>query len=314
MLRAYRLCVSSIWRTIASYAGADDIGVRIAIEAADTTMAYLERVSSELTQSYLRASSVAWADSPALRTDVLETLLTGEPINEYARRQAAVLATSIRAPLLVVVLRVSEPDDPLTGVREALRTVRSQLSPQSGSFLFGARDTEVICICTLNHDDNGVHIEGIAHELAASGRGWAVGIGRISDGVSGIRRSYGEAREAVELSLSLRQPSRALRFADLLLDQILSSTRYTDALLEETVRPLVEYDRHKNADLLPTLRAYMRAGFNLTKAAAELTVNPNTVAYRLRRIHTLTRHDPSTVDDLLLLALGLKLYDNTQSL
>ncbi|WP_406643180.1 helix-turn-helix domain-containing protein [Amycolatopsis sp. WGS_07] len=48
----------------------------------------------------------------------------------------------------------------------------------------------------------------------------------------------------------------------------------------------------------------------MTKAAAELSVNPNTVVYRLRRIHALTRRDPLQVDDLLLLSLGLRLYDS----
>ncbi|MDP9365502.1 MAG: helix-turn-helix domain-containing protein [Chloroflexota bacterium] len=52
----------------------------------------------------------------------------------------------------------------------------------------------------------------------------------------------------------------------------------------------------------------------MTKAAARLSVNPNTVVYRLRRIRDLTGRDPSTVDDLLLFALGLRLLDTAPPL
>jgi DNA-binding PucR family transcriptional regulator len=36
--------------------------------------------------------------------------------------------------------------------------------------------------------------------------------------------------------------------------------------------------------------------------------------YRLRRIHALTGRDPAAVDDLLLLALGLRLHDSVPPL
>jgi hypothetical protein len=309
LLRTYRLWGNYLWRTMAELAGDDDLGRRLAIEAAGAMMAYVDALSSGVTQAYIRESSTVTIDSQALRTDVLETLLTGEPVSERARRQIAVLALALRERLLVVVLRVSQRDDPLTGVHAATRAARNRLAPLSRTFFVGARDTEVVCICVLDHDDI-AGVEQACHDLAGSGHGWTVAIGRLTEGVAGIRRSYGEAREAADLGFSTQRPGRAIRFTDVLLDQILRSTRHTDALLEETVKPLADYDRRKGAELLPTLRAYVRSNFTLTKAAAELTVNPNTVVYRLRRIHALTQRDPSVVDDLLLLALGLRLFDS----
>ncbi|MEV6228094.1 helix-turn-helix domain-containing protein [Saccharopolyspora shandongensis] len=310
LLRTYRLWGKHIWRTIADLAGQDEIGRQLAVEAADAMMGYLDSVSFNLTQAYVRESTTAAIDSQALRTDVLETLLTGDPVNERARRQKAVLAMTLRGPVLVVVVQVPQHDDPLTGLQAAIRAARNQLSPLCSTFLVGARDTEIVAICALDHGDEEPQIEAACHEIAASVRDWTVGLGRTAEGIAGVQQSYSEAREAADLGFSIHQPERAVRFADVLLDQILRATRHADALLEETVRPLVDYDRRKNADLLATLRAYVNANFNLTKAAAELTVNPNTVVYRLRRIHALTRRDPSTTDDLLLLALGLRLFDS----
>jgi DNA-binding PucR family transcriptional regulator len=48
---------------------------------------------------------------------------------------------------------------------------------------------------------------------------------------------------------------------------------------------------------------------NVTKSAAALFVNPNTVVYRLRRIKELCGRDPHDPDDLLVLSLALKLAD-----
>ncbi|MEU1301268.1 MULTISPECIES: PucR family transcriptional regulator [Streptomyces] len=314
LLRTYRLWGNRIWRTMAQFAGEDAVGKQLSIDAADAMMEYLDRVSSGLARAYIRESTVATSDGQALRTDVLETVLTGEPVSERARRQAAVLAMSLRSELMVVVVHVRDRDHPLTGVQAALAVVRDQFVPLSRTFLTGPRDQEIVCICVLDYGEDGARIEAASHALAAFEPGWTVGIGRLAEGLDGVRRSYTEAHEAAELGFFIRQPQRAIRFADVLLDQILRSTRHIDALLEETVKPLVEYDQRKNAELLPTLRAYVGTGFNLTKAAAQLTVNPNTVVYRLRRIRALTRRDPMTVDDLLLLALGVRLLDSAPSL
>jgi len=102
---------------------------------------------------------------------------------------------------------------------------------------------------------------------------------------------------------------RAIPFADVLLDHILRSSPYSAELLEETLRPIRDYDAVKNADLTLTLKSYFETGFNLTRSAAALHVHVNTVVYRLDRIRRLTGRDPSDPDDLLLLVLGLKLLE-----
>lgn len=314
LLRTFRLWGNHLWRTMAELAGDDEVGRRLAIDMAGEVMSYVDRVSAAVTEAYIRESSMVSTDGFALRADVLETLLSGEPVNERARRQGAVLAVNLRARLVVVVIQLPRRDDEFSGARAAMRVARDTLAPLSRNCLVGARDTEVVCICTAETDEDVRELGLAADKLVASGRGWTVGLGRAHHGLPGVRRSYAEAREAADLGSSTRQPGRAIRFADVLLDQILRGTQHTDALLEETVRPLTEYDERRRAELLATLRAYVTSGFNLTKAAAQLSVNPNTVVYRLRRIHALTGRDPAVVDDLLLLALGLRLHDTTAPL
>jgi DNA-binding PucR family transcriptional regulator len=72
---------------------------------------------------------------------------------------------------------------------------------------------------------------------------------------------------------------------------------------------LSDYDREHDSWLLATLQAYVETHFNLTKSAGLLSIHPNTVVYRLRRIRELTGRDPHDVDDLVVLTLALRVLD-----
>jgi DNA-binding PucR family transcriptional regulator len=96
---------------------------------------------------------------------------------------------------------------------------------------------------------------------------------------------------------------------DVLVDHMLRGSTHAQRILVNTMNPLVEYDRQHGADLVATLQAYVGTRFNLTKSGELLSVHPNTVVYRLRRIHELARRDPYDADDLLVLWLGLKVID-----
>ncbi len=310
LLRTFRLWGNHLWRTMTELAGDDEMGRRLALDAADAMMRYVDQVSTDVTDAYIRESTSVATDGQALHADVLETLLGGEPVSERARRQVAVLRSTLRDRLMVIVVQPPSGNDPFTGAQAAVRAARNLIGPWARRFLVGARGTEVVCICVLATDDEARHLETAADHVVSSIPGWTVGIGRVTEGLEGVRRSYAEAREAADLGFSTQRPGRAVRFTDVLLDQLLRSARHTEALLDETVRPVADYDSRKQAELLPTLRAYVACNFNLTKAADHLAVNPNTVAYRLRRIRDLTGRDPSTADGLLLLALGLRLLDS----
>jgi hypothetical protein len=88
----------------------------------------------------------------------------------------------------------------------------------------------VVCLCGLDPDDDGREIEAAAEQVAGSGRGWAVGIGRPTEGIAGVRRSYSEAKEAADLGPPHHRCGSAVRFADIQLDQLLRSTPHTEAL------------------------------------------------------------------------------------
>ncbi|WP_406631495.1 PucR family transcriptional regulator [Amycolatopsis sp. WGS_07] len=241
LLRSFRIWGIRLWQAMDKLAGSGKAGRLLSIELAEATMVHVDRVSTAVTSAYVRESAAVPADRTALRTDVLETLLTGEAVSEQARRQSAVLRMTLRGPVLVVVVQLPPGVDSTIGVQSAIRAVRNQLAPLAREFLVGARESEVVAICCLDAAEDVREIEPACDRLADPERGWAVGVGRAAEGLPGVRQSYAEAREAADLG----GRTRAVRFGDVLLDRLLRAPGHTDALLEETVQPLLDYDARK---------------------------------------------------------------------
>ena len=113
--------------------------------------------------------------------------------------------------------------------------------------------------------------------------------------------------EAAAISFSLGLFGQATSFRDVLLDHLARASEHSQALIEDMLAPLQEYEETRSTTLATTLRTYYETRFSLSRSAKLLHVHSNTVKYRLQRIHELTGLDPASPDDLLLLSLGLKM-------
>ncbi len=76
------------------------------------------------------------------------------------------------------------------------------------------------------------------------------------------------------------------------------------------VRPLEDYDRDHNSDLVHTLRVFFEANANASEAADRLFLHRNSMAYRLERVQNLTGLDLRNHKVRLALQLGLLPMDN----
>jgi DNA-binding PucR family transcriptional regulator len=189
-----------------------------------------------------------------------------------------------------------------------VEVIKQRLQPSSGSLLVGVRQGEVVALYPTPAP---VAVDRAKHECAAladalAPRGFSVALGSRHPGLAGIPTGYAEARETLAFARRQSLHGRALAFDEILVEHVLRSSRQAECVLADTLQPLREYDARRHSELVATLRAYFESGFNGTRAAERLSVHPNTVVYRLRRVHELTGRDPCDPDDLLLLVLGLK--------
>lgn len=146
---------------------------------------------------------------------------------------------------------------------------------------------------------------------AAGGAAVSLGMGTPRAGVQGIRRSHQEARQALALGRRLHGAGHLTRFDDLGIYRLIFAAEGLPELRglhEETLRPLLDYDRANNAELIRTLDALFAARGSPKEAASLLHVHRNTVLYRLDRVREITGYDLDDANVRLRLQLALHVH------
>lgn len=310
LLHAYRLWGRVVWDEILSSARSGVAAERDAVLwLAGRVMNYVDRASSAIAQTYLDDVTGVPVEDGTLRGDLLESLISGQRLDSRSRRQATMARLDPAAAHSVLVVRPAEAGQVRRSrLRQAMLELREALRPSSGTVRFGVREDELVVLYPSAGQPRAADaLRKQAEAWADRNAGFLVGIGREHTGFEGIATSYAEAQQAVHTAESDGMSSRVVHFSRVLVDQVLRTSAYSDAVVDEAITPLRAYDEARNAELVRTLRTYFTHGFNLARSAAALHVTPNTVTYRLGRIRDLTGRDPADPDDLLVLVLGLKI-------
>jgi hypothetical protein len=320
-LHAGRLWGQVAWETLRAAARGDSPSEReAALEIASSVMRHVDLASTAGAHAYLHEAQGFSNYGHVLRRDLLEALLGGERDVNRARRRAHSLGMRLAENYVVLVIRPQQVPPGVTDgqpvatraiVRYMVEVARTHLRPPSGALLVGVRDAEVVALYPVSEPAQ-VHT---AKEDAGSLAGavapsrWSVGMSGWHPGPAGIALSFGEAKEAAQIAAGSGITGRAVTLDEVLIDHIARFTPDVGRVLDDTLHPLVEYDLVHGTALVPTVAAYVDAGFNLTRSAEVLHVHPNTVMYRLRRVKELSGRDPHDPDDLLILFLALKLAE-----
>jgi len=319
LLHAYRLWGQTVWETTMACARTDRASEgAAALLLVGRLMEHLDVASGAVARAYLDRAQGVWTDREAVRRDLLDALICGKATVESARRQAASLDLELADSYAVLIacrdgaqVEIWEPQSASqrAALRRALDAATRRLAPAAGSVLTGLRHGEVVALYPVHSPSDGERLRDQAAELARAlaPNQFSVGLGTAHDGLDGVPESYREAREAVDIALSRGLVGAPLAFDEVLIDHMLRSSAHADRLVDVTLGPLRAYDSRRGGDLMATLRAYLQSGFSVTRAAEALFVHPNTVVYRLRRVREITGRDPLDLDDLLVLALALKL-------
>jgi DNA-binding PucR family transcriptional regulator len=149
----------------------------------------------------------------------------------------------------------------------------------------------------------------VARELGqALGEPITVGATSVSLTPDTARRAYRRALQALDTLASLGQWGSGATIEELgFVGMLLGETRDVAGFVEQTVGPVLEYDRDRSAELELTLEAYFAAGGSPTYAAEKLQVHPNTVSRRLERVSQLLGPDWQEPAHALEIQLALRL-------
>jgi sugar diacid utilization regulator len=312
--RAARLWATVCWQTVLSVARIDSAQEReAALDIASRVFDLGDRISIVAQKAYLDEIT----DRGLLRRELLDALLSGNGDAEHTVRLARRLHVRLEERYIVVAIRppgteVEGASDPSPAAHSRLDRIveetRRAMQPQSGAALTGMRDGDLIVLYPASSAERLAAVRRDCQRLAAAlDAEVSIGMSGWHEGRRSLDVAYAEAKDAAAIAAHIGISGRAVELDEVLIDHMLAASAPARRILEGVLRPLADYDASRGAALVPTLRAYLAARSNLTKAAEALFVNPNTVVYRLRRIKELCGRDTRDLDDLLVLYLALKL-------
>jgi DNA-binding PucR family transcriptional regulator len=134
---------------------------------------------------------------------------------------------------------------------------------------------------------------GVQLHRTANVGAWRMATGQPQKGPAGVRLSFEQAQEALELSARLGGSEQVVDAADLLLYRVLvrDETAMRE-LMDAVLTPLIAA-RGGAEPLLDTLEAYFAAGGNASLSARSLHLSVRALTYRLDKIAALTGRDPA---------------------
>lgn len=223
------------------------------------------------------------------RREVFDALLAGGPEAVAVLGAAADLGLDLAAPHAVLVGAGAFDGD---GAAALLGRLERALQGRYGDagVLLALKAGALVCIFAAPNDtavtqvrDRVVDVLGATAGLAA----WRGAVGRPLAGPDGVRASYEQARDALDLAVRLGLPGPVVDVGRLAVYRVLLRDREAlDELITARLGPLASA-RGGAGPLLETLDVFYATGGVATETARRLHLSVRAVTYRLARVTAL---------------------------
>jgi PucR family transcriptional regulator, purine catabolism regulatory protein len=257
-----------------------------------------------------------------VQRDLLDELLTGGGEREVINRRAAQAGMSEAGPFVVAFFSAHSAGGPdadgaaIVGDALTRHAARGDLQ-----LLVRIEGSEVAAVCDLSSigndgDSADARLRRLREDLALAtggalpeGRVLNAGFSRPHDGLGALPAAALEAREALRIGRRVHGEGAHVGYADLGLYRVLHSLRESSELrlfYEQTLGPLVEYDRKTGQSYVETLETYFACHGNLSQTAQRLHHHRNSLLYRIGRIQEICGVDLEDAEARLSLQVALK--------
>lgn len=220
---------------------------------------------------------------------------------EHLLEEQVLHEVNIHEQVFIVVINVvsSKQDSTLDqenceeNIQNQIYSLCKQHAIPLHSLLYGNNIICLISAATLKEAEKAARYLLTIHELLLhvnTDIDLYLGLGRTYNNPAYIRKSYQEARQALELCKKICLPKRVAAYSDLGIYRLLFNIKDISEIQEfyrYHLEPILLYDAQNNTELLATLRQYLHCNSNLSKAAQALFVHRNTLLYRLNQIKDL---------------------------
>ena len=309
-LHAYRVALHAIWDACAEEAARLKVSQAAGFALARSAIDAIDTITTQAAEAYLREETRLRTQSGRAARDLVERLIDGQSANP-GRRHSAAPGLDPTGRLLTVVGRVEQTR---LAIGDALQLAKDALEE---SMSIGT----VRPLATIRHGElvlisggsaPGAKIASLRAErqrtIEEHGTDVRYGVSVPSQGFASIQQAY---REAV-LSLSYTSASRPVVSLDELSAlecALIGATATAKAMIASKADNLRALPDDELAAAVETIRAFATADLNVSKAAEQMHVHPNTVRYRLRQIAAKSGYDPRTFAGLVDLICILETTD-----
>ncbi|MFI5266014.1 MAG: PucR family transcriptional regulator [Chloroflexota bacterium] len=138
----------------------------------------------------------------------------------------------------------------------------------------------------------------------------SIGAGRLCKAIPDFKESFQEARRSLDIVRRCHKRNQVVFFHSLGVYRLFSLIDDRDELMrlaEQTLGPLLEYDRQHGTALVRTLGYYLESGRNLEGSARAMFIHVNTLKYRLKRIQEIARLDLNDAEQRFNVHLAVKI-------
>lgn len=229
------------------------------------------------------------------RREVFDALLAGRAEALAVLGQAADLGLDLAAPHAVLVATGRFEGDSSAALLGRLERAVQGRYGDTG-VLLAVKGGDVVCIFAAPDGTAVAQVRDRAVQVLDSDRSvgaWRGSVGRPMPGPGGVRISYEQARDALELAVRLGLPGPVVDAGGLAVYRVLLRDREAlDDLIRGRLGPLAGA-RGGAGPLLETLETYYATGAVATETARRLHLSVRAVTYRLARVEALLGLDPT---------------------
>jgi len=325
VMRAFRMTGRVLWEYLgAQLAVIPDSSMDVMVQLGSSLMRFTDHLASSVAQRYSEALGAIVRRQEATRREFLQDLILGgqspdDSVIQRARGFGYDVAGNQFALAAINTGHGADQGRDEAALTRAMNAISESVGAR-GVSIVGSRGAQTIALFSTSFTTPlvpGSKAPAPAPSLKPQeagdlvigelGEDWRIGVGGPYPALEGCRRSYLEAREALETGLIVDPGRRVYPFEEYLLYLFLRADKVlAERFVRTVLGPVVDHDRKRRSDLIKSLEAYFVNGESAKETGRRLYAHPHTITYRIKQIERLTGRSLRDPQDKLHLQLAVK--------
>jgi PucR C-terminal helix-turn-helix domain/GGDEF-like domain len=301
LIHAYRVGNAAFWVYCIEEAVTQGLSRDGALALAKTAFDVADAFTTHAAETYVREEARIRTHSRDSTRDLLEILLSGDVDAVAQEPHVAAPGLDPHDDMIVAICSLDQTTATAStdAFEAAVAAVTVRLTTTHPRPLVAVRQSEIVAVVAGQRAADIIdQMRGARADLLVQDLDLRSGISLSFAGFSGVRDGYRHAGVALAHTVP-SDPVIALGALPAFECALLTANATTRSIIAAKAESIRALERPAQETVLQTIAAFAEANMNITRASHTLHVHPNTLRYRLGRIHGLTGHDPRTFHGLM---------------